>query len=103
MEKLVDLHMRPIVLSEEEVTDSAVRRLINYAENELDDLMILARADITSKNEAKKQRFLENFDLVDEKCAQLKAKDEARAFRPKLNGNDIMEIFGLPQGATWVS
>ncbi len=98
VEKLVDLHMRPIVLSEEEVTDSAVRRLINYAENELDDLMILARADITSKNEAKKQRFLENFDLVDEKCAQLKAKDEARAFRPKLNGNDIMEIFGLPQG-----
>ncbi len=98
VEKLVDLHMRPIVLAEEEVTDSAVRRLVNYAENDLADLMTLARADITSKNEAKKQRFLENFDIVDAKCAEIIAKDEERAFRPKLNGNDIMLIFGLPQG-----
>lgn len=98
VEKLVDLHMRPIVLAEDEVTDSAVRRLVNYAENDLADLMTLARADITSKNESKKQRFLDNFDIVDAKCAELIAKDEERAFRPKLNGNDIMLIFGIPQG-----
>lgn len=98
VQKLVDLHMRPIALVEDEVTDSAVRRLVNYAEDELDDLMILARADITSKNEAKKHRFLENFDIVEAKYADIKAKDEERAFRPKLNGNDIMEIFNLPQG-----
>lgn len=98
VEKLVDLHMRPIVLVEDEVTDSAVRRLVNYAENDLADLMTLARADITSKNEAKKQRFLDNFDIVDAKCAEIIAKDEKRAFRPKLNGNDIMLIFGIPQG-----
>lgn len=98
VEKLVDLHMRPIVLAEDEVTDSAVRRLVNYAENDLADLMTLARADITSKNEAKKQRFLENFDIVDAKCAELIAKDNDRAFRAKLNGNDIMRIFDIPQG-----
>lgn len=98
VEKLVDLHMRPIVLAEDEVTDSAVRRLVNYAENDLADLMTLARADITSKNMAKKQKFLENFDIVDAKCAELIAKDEERAFRPKLNGNDIMLIFRIPQG-----
>lgn len=98
VQKLVDLHMRPIALVEDEVTDSAVRRLVNYAENDLDDLMILSRADITSKNEAKKQKFLDNFDIVEAKYAEIKAKDEDRAFRPKLNGNDIKEIFNLPQG-----
>ncbi len=98
VQKLVDLHMRPIALVEDEVTDSAVRRLVNYAENELDDLMILSRADITSKNEAKKHRFLENFDIVEAKYADIKKKDADRAFRPMLNGNDIMEIFNLPQG-----
>ncbi|MDE6655193.1 MAG: CCA tRNA nucleotidyltransferase [Muribaculaceae bacterium] len=98
VEKLVDLHMRPIVLAEDEVTDSAVRRLVNYAENDLDDLMILARADITSKNMAKKQKFLDNFDIVDAKCSELIAKDKDRAFRPKLNGNDLKLIFGIPQG-----
>ncbi len=65
--KLVELHMRPIALVEDEVTDSAVRRLANYAGDDLDDLMILARADITSKDEAKKQRFLANFDLSSRK------------------------------------
>lgn len=98
VEKLVDLHMRPIVLAEEEVTDSAVRRLVNYADNDLADLMILARADITSKNEAKKQRFLDNFDIVDAKCAEIIAKDEDRKFRPKLDGNDMKLIFNIPQG-----
>lgn len=98
VQKLVDLHMRPIALVEDEVTDSAVRRLSNYAENDLEDLMILARADITSKNLEKKQRFLENFDLVDKKIAAVKALDLDRAFRPALDGYDIMAMFGLPQG-----
>lgn len=97
VKKLVDLHMRPIALVEDEVTDSAVRRLMNYAENDIDDLMILARADITSKNLEKKQRLLENFDLVDSKFAQIRTLDTDRAFRPALDGNDIMAMFGLQQ------
>ena len=95
VQKMVDLHMRPIALVEDEVTDSAVRRLINYAENDLADLMTLARADITSKNIAKKKRFLENFDLVESKFRDIMAKDADAAFRPSLNGNEIMEMFGL--------
>lgn len=98
VQKLVELHMRPIALVEDEVTDSAVRRLINYAEDDLTDLMTLARADITSKNIAKKQRFLDNFDIVDHKFLDIMAKDEDRKFRPALDGFDIMLIFGLPQG-----
>lgn len=98
VQKLVELHMRPIALVEDEVTDSAVRRLINYAEEDLRDLMILARADITSKNLEKKQRFLDNFDLVESKFDQVNAIDKERAFRPALNGFDIMAMFGLPQG-----
>ncbi len=95
--KMVELHMRPISLVEEEVTDSAVRRLMNYAEEDLDDLMILARADITSKNEAKKQRFLDNFDLVEEKFVDIRAKDFERNRRNPIDGNEIMHIFGLGQ------
>ena len=98
--KLVDLHMRPIALAEEEVTDSAVRRLMNYAEEDLDDLMILARADITSKNEEKKQRFLDNFDIVEEKFKEIRAKDAERARRNPVDGLEIMKIFGLPQSPT---
>lgn len=100
VQKLVELHMRPIALVEDEVTDSAVRRLANYAEGDLDALMILARADITSKNEEKKHRFLQNFDIVEQKIADVKAIDKDRAFRPALNGFDIMAMFGLPQGRT---
>lgn len=95
VEKMVDLHMRPQSLVEDEVTDSAVRRLINYAENDLAALMTLARADITSKNIAKKKRFLDNFDLVDRKFLDIIAKDKDAAFRPSLNGNEIMLMFGL--------
>lgn len=98
VQKLVELHMRPIALVEDEVTDSAVRRLINYAEGDLADLMTLARADITSKNIAKKQRFLDNFDIVDQKFEDIIAKDEDAKFRPALDGYDIMQIFALPQG-----
>lgn len=97
VQKLVELHMRPIALVEDEVTDSAVRRLSNYAENDIEDLMILARADITSKNLEKKQRLLHNFDIVDSKIAAVKALDKDRAFRPALNGLDIMAMFGLKQ------
>lgn len=95
--KLVDLHMRPIALVEDEVTDSAVRRLMNYAEEDLDDLMMLARADITSKNEEKKHRFLDNFDLVEEKFKEIRIKDAERAKRNPVDGTEIMRIFGLPQ------
>ncbi len=98
--KLVDLHMRPIALVEDEVTDSAVRRLMNYAEEDLDDLMILARADITSKNEEKKQRFLDNFDIVEEKFKEIRIKDAERARRNPVDGLEIMKIFGLPQCPT---
>lgn len=100
VEKMVDLHMRPQSLVEDEVTDSAVRRLINYAENDLASLMILARADITSKNIEKKKRFLENFDLVDAKFRDIIAKDKDAAFRPSLNGNEIMQMLGLSPSPT---
>lgn len=100
VQKLVELHMRPIALVEDEVTDSAVRRLLNYAEGDIDDLMILARADITSKNIAKKQRLIDNFDIVDRKFADIRALDLDRAFRPALNGNEIMTMFGLKQSPT---
>lgn len=97
VQKLVELHMRPIALVEDEVTDSAVRRLMNYAEDDLADLMILARADITSKNEAKKQRFLDNFDIVEEKFRDIAAKDFERNRKSPVDGNEIMAIFGLHQ------
>lgn len=97
VQKLVELHMRPIALVDEEITDSAVRRLMNYAEDDLADLMILARADITSKNEAKKQRFLENFDIVEDKFADISAKDAERNRKNPVDGSEIMHIFGLPQ------
>jgi len=95
VQKLVELHMRPIALVEDEVTDSAVRRLLNYAEDDLDDLMLLARADITSKNEEKKQRFLENFDIVERKYEHIRVLDAERARRNPVDGNEIMHIFGL--------
>lgn len=97
VQKLVELHMRPIALVEDEVTDSAVRRLMNYAEEDLDDLMLLARADITSKNEAKKRRFLENFDLVERKYEDIRLKDAERNRKNPVDGTEIMHIFGLPQ------
>lgn len=95
--KLVELHMRPIALVEDEVTDSAVRRLANYAEDDLADLMLLARADITSKDEARKARYLANFDLVEEKFRQTEAKDKERNRKNPVDGTEIMALFGLPQ------
>lgn len=95
--KLVELHMRPIALVEDEVTDSAVRRLIHYAEGDLDDLMILARADITSKDSTRKARYLANFDLVEEKFRATNAKDFERNRKNPVDGTEIMALFGLPQ------
>ncbi len=95
VEKLVDLHMRPIVIADEVVTDSAVRRLMSDAGDDIDALMTLCEADITSKNEVRKKQFRENFRLVREKLADLKVKDYKRLFQPVVDGNEIMEMFDL--------
>ena len=95
VEKLVDLHMRPIAIADEIVTDSAVRRLMNDAGDDIDDLMTLCEADITSKNEVRKKQFLENFRMVREKLADLKERDYKRLLQPVIDGNEIMEMFDM--------